>query len=348
MRIPPFIKPGDTIGITAPSFGATTEPYKTRFKYAVNEFKKRGYKIKTGATCKKHDGLGISTKPEIAAQELEDFYTDPEVKAIISCGGGGLMCETVGMLNWDKIKKAPPKWFMGYSDNTNFIFPLATLCNTAGIYGHCITGFGKEWEEAEEQNLALLEGRTQLVHGYKKFQLPEAGTEAKEENPLTPYILTEKKKLRVYMPALQKCTAPAELTLNGTLLGGCLDVLVGLSGTTLDGVKKFLKTHEKIIWALEACDYNPMDIRRAMWHLDQCGWFENAAGFVIGRPLAAFREKMMGVDQYNAVTDILSRHKVPVIMDADIGHIAPTMPLVIGADAEVTIHGHEISVRHLF
>ena len=143
MKTPPFIAPGDTIGITAPSFGATTEPYKTRFKEAVKILKSMGYKIKIGSTCKMHNGLGISTKPEVAAKELEEFYLDKEVKAIISCGGGELMCETVSALNWEKIKNAPPKWFMGYSDNTNFIFPLVTKCNVPAIYGHCITGFGK-------------------------------------------------------------------------------------------------------------------------------------------------------------------------------------------------------------
>ena len=51
MKRPEFIKAGDTIGVTAPSFGATTEPYKSLFKSAIENLKKRGYKIKTGKTC---------------------------------------------------------------------------------------------------------------------------------------------------------------------------------------------------------------------------------------------------------------------------------------------------------
>lgn len=347
MRIPKFLKPGDTIGITAPSFGATTEPYVTRFKEAVRLFKQEGFKIKIGSTCRKHDGLGISTKPEIAAKELEDFYLDSQVDAIISCGGGELMCETVGFLDFEKIKKARPKWFMGYSDNTNFEFPLATICNTASIYGHCISGFGKPWEESEKESIALLTGSSKSVQGFEKFQLPEVGTEAKEANPISSYICTEKKVLRNYLPVsggLKKIKSTEEIKIKGTLLGGCLDVLENLCGTKLDAVKAFKKKHEKIIWVLEACDYNPMGIRRAMWHLDQCGWFEQTAGFVIGRPLASFRSEMMGVDSYNAVTDIVSKYRVPVIMDADVGHIAPTMPLVIGAEALVEAKGNKISV----
>ena len=350
MRIPSFIKPGDTIGITAPSFGATTEPYITRFKEAVRLLKNEGFKIKIGATCKKHDGLGISSKPEVCARELEDFYLDPEVKAIISCGGGELMCETIGFVDWKKIKSAKPKWFMGYSDNTNFLYPLSTLCGVPGIYGHCITGFGKPWEESEVESINLLTGKNLTTHGFKMFQLPEAGTEAKEDNPLSPYICTEKKILKNFLPIdgmIKKVPSSKEVSMEGTLLGGCLDVLVGLSGTPLDGIKSFSKKNEKIIWVLEACDYNPMDIRRAMWHLDELGWFKNASGFLIGRPLAAFREEMMGVDAYNAVTDLVAKYKVPVIMDADVGHIAPTMPLILGADARVRAKNNSLTVTHL-
>ena len=347
MRIPPSLKPGATIGITAPSFGATIEPYKTRFAEAIRLFRSRGYKVIIGETCSKSDGLGISTKPSVAAKELQDFYLNPDIQAIISCGGGELMCETVGCLNFEAIRQAPPKWFMGYSDNTNFIHPLVTLCDTAAIYGTTITGFGKPWEQPETAAVALLEGTSSTVHGYPLFQLLEAGTEAKEANPLSRYILTEKKKLRTYLPdsnGLRPAKKTERIRLEGLLLGGCLDVLNNLAGTKLDNQKTFNSHSGDIIWVLEACDYNPMDIRRALWHLDSCGWFESAKGFVIGRPLAAWQQEMMGVDQYNAVTDILGRHNIPIVMDADVGHISPAMPLVMGSKASVRVKGNSIEV----
>lgn len=351
MRIPGPLPQGGTIGITAPSFGATTEPYITRFKEAVRKLTEQGFKVKAGRTCFKSDGLGISTNPRAAARELERFYADPKIDAIISCGGGETMCETVSFLDWSVIKNSPPKWFMGYSDNTNFIFPLATLCGTAGIYGPCVTGFGKPWEQTENDSLALLTGSIRTVRGFRMFQPPETGTESKEGgDPLSPYILTERKTLRTYIPQngkLIKCGTGVSVSVTGTLLGGCLDVLCGLSGTPLDAVRRFKRTHRSIIWVLEACDYNPMEIRRALWHLGECGWFENAAAFLIGRPLAAWRQTVMGVDQYNAVTDMLARYRAPVIMDADVGHIPPVMPLVIGADAAVTAKGNNLTVEHM-
>ena len=39
----------------------------------------------------------------------------------------------IGIEDFEKIRQEEPKWFMGYSDNTNLLFLLATLCDTAGI-----------------------------------------------------------------------------------------------------------------------------------------------------------------------------------------------------------------------
>ncbi|MBP5489500.1 MAG: LD-carboxypeptidase, partial [Lachnospiraceae bacterium] len=46
--------------------------------------------------------------------------------------------------------------------------------------------------------------------------------------------------------------------------------------------------------------------------------------------------EMMGLDQYRAVTDVLGGFGVPIVMDADIGHLPPAMPLLMGSYASVT------------
>ena len=347
MKRPPFIKPGDVIGITAPSFGAGTEPYISRFNSALQKFKERGYKIKTGRTCFKSDGLGISTKPEICGKELTDFYLNPEIKAIISCGGGELMCESMSFVDFDAIKKAKPKWFLGYSDNTNFLYPLATKCSVMGIYGPTITGFGKEWEKPEFDVLDLLEGRINSVQGYDKFQSPQA--EEKITDYLSKYIFDQDKILTAFVPSggkLKKASSSRTIEADGILLGGCLDVINNLIATQFDGCKKIAASGKKIIWALEACDLNPMDIRRSLWHMDNLGMFNTASAFIFGRPLGAWQQNLMGVNQYNAVTDILGKYMKPLILDCDFGHIDPAMPLVIGSETNLYVKGNNITLSY--
>ena len=350
MRFPDFIKRGNTIAIAAPSFGAASEPYKTRLEHAVKTFESRGYNVIIGDCCLKSDGLGISTDPKVAAAELENFYTNDKISAIFSCGGGEMMCETLSFIDFDRIKSAKPKWFIGFSDNTNFIFPLATMCGTAGIYAQNAAGFGKAWEKSEEDTFNLLEGSCLCVHGYEKFQNPlkEPPISPQEKDPLAPYDLNDTKILTSFVSKNGKlCRAePGEkIRFSGVLLGGCLDVLVTLSGTRFDTVKSFNNRGEKTVWVLEACDYNPSDIRRAFWHLRESGWFKNASGFIIGRPLAAFGQEIFGINRFNAVTDILNNFNVPVIFDADVGHIPPAMPLIIGSKADVFVQDNDISIK---
>jgi muramoyltetrapeptide carboxypeptidase LdcA involved in peptidoglycan recycling len=55
---------------------------------------------------------------------------------------------------------------------------------------------------------------------------------------------------------------------------------------------------------------------------------------------------MFGIDQYRAVTELLAEFKVPVIMDLDIGHLPPMMPIVCGATADVTVDGNHIGIGY--
>ena len=349
IKIPPFIKEKDSIGITAPSFGCTTEPYISKYNTAKELLEEKEYTLKCGETVSQSDGLGISTDPRICARELEEFYADPSVRAIISAGGGEMMCETAGYIDFDRISKADPKWFMGYSDNTNFIFPLVTICHTAAIYGPCISGFGKKWEQSEIDAFRILEGKTKHIQGYPMFQRPEDDVSPDKDLKNYTYSLKSKKVLSSYIPKggkLYRNDSEEKIEMQGILLGGCLDVLANLCGTKLDRVKEFKDYigNDKIIWVLESCDANPMELRRQVWHLRNAGWFDGAAGFLVGRPLSAFEQEMMGVNQYNAVTDILTDLGVPVIMDCDIGHVDPAMPLVMGSKAKIYAKGNEIDI----
>lgn len=340
IRIPPSIEKGCTIAVTAPSFGCTTEPYTSRFFVARKKFESLGYKISAGETVFRSDGKGISTDPQRAAKELEDFYCSSENSAVISAGGGELMCETAGFIDFERIAEAKPKWFMGYSDNTNFLFPLVTKCRTAAIYGPTITGFGKKWEKPELYSVGLLEGKIKESSGFEKFQLPQNDSSSTDNLENSTYRLTEEKVLKIF----PEKSGPVRM--EGILLGGCLDVLSNLCGTTLDDVEKFNRDAEKVIWILESCDGNPAEIRRQVWHLKNAGWFSKASGFLIGRPLASLGKEIFGINQYNAAADILSELNCPIVMDADVGHVDPAVPFAMGIFAEISADSHNFTVKY--
>ena len=337
MRYGKFLEDGGTIGFVAPSFGCNIEPYFSGFNHAQEVFEDQDYRLVFGVNVYEGSGIGISNKPEICAREFMDGYLDPESDILISCGGGELMCEILDDVDFKAIAQAPPKWFMGYSDNTNLTFLLATLCDTASVYGPCAATFGmKIWHECLYDAMGILRGEVHKVRGY---DLWEKESLKDEDHPLEPYHLTEPKILTYYPENVKGCT------MEGRLLGGCLDTLVTLSGTKYDKVADFNERYKEdgIIWFLEACDLNVFSIRRALWQLDHNGWLSQTKGFLFGRPYNG--EPMFGLDQYKAVTDILGKYDVPIIMDVDLGHIPPAMPLVCGSYARVRAKGNDISVE---
>lgn len=334
MRYPEFLKNNGTIGFVAPSFGCNIEPYKSAFNNALRRLGDMGYNTELGPNCYEGSGIGISNTPIKCAAEINELYLSDSNDVLISCGGGELMCEVVSHIDFEALNNAQPKWYMGYSDNTNLTYLLTTICDTASIYGPCAAAFGMEpWHEAISDAFDLICGRKLTMTGYDMW---EKESLKDEEHPLVPYNTTEKRIIKGF---------PESFKTSGRLIGGCMDCLVNLIGTRFDKTADFLERYKQdgFIWFLEACDLNMMSIRRAMWQMDEAGWFKYAKGFMIGRPLA-FGQDMFGLDQYEAVLGIIGKYNVPVVMDVDIGHLAPMMPLICGSMADVKVNGQSLEV----
>lgn len=355
MKYPKFLPEKGTIGFVAPSFGCNTEPYKTAFDSALDKFKALGHGLDLGPNCYEGKGIGISNTPEACGKELTEYYCSKNNDVLMSVGGGELMCETMSCVDFDAIKAAEPKWYMGYSDNTNMTFLLTTLCDTAAIYGPCAQTFGMEpWDASLQDTYDLLCGKKKTVSGYERW---EKESLKDKDHPLVPYNLTEERNVRVFVPQGEKefCSywgkekAQENVRMEGRLIGGCMDCLVNLLGTKFDDVKGFNRCYKEdgIIWFMESCELNVMSIRRAIWQMKNAGWFEYVKGFLIGRPML-FGQDIMGLDQYHAVVDLLEEYNVPIIMDLDIGHLAPMMPIVSGAYAEVTVKGNDITISYQY
>ncbi|MCR5491771.1 MAG: LD-carboxypeptidase [Bacilli bacterium] len=320
-RTPPYLHPGDGISLVAPSFGCTTEPYLTRLNAAIKRLEKAGYKIKIGKNVYRADGVCSSASPEERVQEFMEAYLDPETKLVLSVGGGELMDEMLPHFDFEAIKNADPKWFMGFSDNANLTLPLTVLADVKTIYGPNAPSFyEKPFRASAKDALAMLAGEKHFID-YPKWTF---GTKKTDPILWRPRFNRE----RIITPYLYD--GPRE----GTLLGGCLDPIVNLLGTKYVDIKPFLEAHpEGIIWYFEACDLNVLSLRRALFELRESGWFSNAKMFIFGRHLSA-RFPIMGVDRFNAATDTLGN--IPMLFDVSLGHIGPSMPMLNGEKCRVS------------
>ena len=342
MKYPKNLRKNDIIGFIAPSFGCAIEPYETAFRNSLIKWTNLGYRYKLGPNCFENKGIGISNDPKKCGEEVNEAFLDTEISCIISCGGGELMCEILDDIDFQLIISQEPKWFMGYSDNTNLTFLLTTICDMASIYGPCAAAFGMEpWHESIVDAYQLLQGNKMIFEGY---ELWEKESLKNENNPLSPYNVTEKRDLKLYLG--KKYATKVEM--KGRLLGGCLDCLSNLIGTKYDQVEKFIDNYQEdgIVWFLEACELNVFSIRRALWQMEQANWFKNVSGFLIGRPLMG--EAIMNLDHIHAVIDILGKYNVPIILDMDLGHVAPMIPIVNGSIGVIQAEGDKMSLAMEF
>lgn len=113
--IPPLLRSGDTIAITAPASGCTLWELQS----TVNFFKKMNCKVKIGDTIinrnKKYRYL--SNDDKIRAKEFQEFAENPEVRAIVAARGGYGSIRLLNHLDYNLILK-DPKIYLGFSDIT--------------------------------------------------------------------------------------------------------------------------------------------------------------------------------------------------------------------------------------
>ncbi len=335
-----FLKKNGKISLVAPSFGCASEPYKTRLDKAIENLKKLGYKIDIGPNCYLAKVNTRSNKASLCAKEIMNAFTS-DSDCIISVGGGETMMEILPYIKFDEIKKMNHKFFVGFSDNTNLTFTLTILSDFMTIYGVCAPSFAFKQEFDNKDTLDLLTGKIKATKGYPSFNLKRDESFDPVLEPLKEIKYDEPKVLR-YHPK------NTDLNIEGRLLGGCLDCLVNLCGTKFDKTKEYLEKYKNdgFIWFLESCDLNSISIERALFQLKEAGWFKYVKGFIFGRPLH-YKEKMFNQDHYRSIRNVINKLKVPYVIDADLGHLSPTMPIVTGAKANVRTENGNIFIEYL-
>ncbi|TMI63379.1 MAG: LD-carboxypeptidase [Bacteroidetes bacterium] len=112
-QIPPYLQPGDTIGIVCPAGYMQFENAQT----CIDTLLQWGYKVKTGKTLGSTSQNYFSGTDEERLKDFQEMLDDEEVSAVL-CGRGGYgMTRIIDRINFKKFRKNP-KWVIGFSDIT--------------------------------------------------------------------------------------------------------------------------------------------------------------------------------------------------------------------------------------
>lgn len=324
MIYPLPIKQGDTIGITAPSDGITETLEINRLDNAIRNFKLIGYNIKE-TTNVRMSHIGRSSSAKQRAIQFENLLQDESVSFIITATGGDFLLEMLSQIDVEVIKNNP-KWIQGYSDPTSLLFYITTKLDIATIYANNFKTFGMEkWHKSLEDNLKILNGNNIEQKSFDKYEQKELEKVIGNEG----YNLDSD----VYWKIISKENS---IDITGRLIGGCLDCLSDcIFGTKFDNTVNFIEKYKAdgIIWYFDNCELTSEQLVRAMWKFKNAGWFKYAKCIVFGRPL--FEKSCYNVSYEQAIQTSLKELNIPIIINADVGHVSPRMTFINGGIAQL-------------
>lgn len=337
ISFPDIVTQNSKIGVTAMSSGLNDERGMIKLKSAIKNFTNKGFEIVETDNVRNGAKLVSGNAMNRANEFLELWQREDIPYIIVACGGEFLM-ETLPYLhqNKDIISSQKSKWVQGFSDVSLLNFYLTTNYNFATIHANSFSSYAMvPWDQSLETPLDFVTNNTELLQ--KNFNFYEKERDRSAGAECNPYRLTEKvtyKNLYQEQP----------VKFSGRLIGGCMDVLKVLIGTPMDNTKAFCeKFEEGMIWYLENCEMTVTDIKRTLWQMKHAGWFQNTRGFIFGRTNA--KENIDDFSYEDALHDVLDELNVPIIYEADFGHVAPQWTLINGAFAEFEYEDGKASLK---
>lgn len=336
MIIYPRLQNRATIGVTAPSSGLRPDQ-RHLGEQAAERLRAAGFQVTIGDTLwTQHKAK--SAPAAVRAAEWMGMMTDETIHAIIPPWGGELLIEILPYIDFADL---PPKWLLGYSDTSVLLLAFTLATGIATAHGvNLIDLRGETSDETTARWLDVLRtgsGGSVFQHSSRLYQRE---WNFDEPSPCV-YHLTE--------PTEWKTTRGQPVRMEGRLLGGCVDVIRHLVGTSYGDVASFRSEQigdDPIVWYLENCELGSADLRRSLVQMRVAGWFEGCAGLLFGRSSAGEAvEDYTTLDIYKELEDELG---VPLVYDIDCGHVPPQITFVNGAYAEIETDGGKGTITQHF
>lgn len=295
------LKKGDTIGIIAPASCTSYE----KVLEAKKNIENMGYRVILGE-CTKKAWYSYAGTDEERAKEINDFFKNKEIDAII-CMRGGYGCNRLVELVDFQIIKENPKIFIGYSDITTLHMAINEKTGLVTFHGpmavsNFLNGYNEETYRHFMEVLSVPQEKRELKNFSKNLEIINSG----------------------------KC--------QGKIVGGNLATLIATLGTEYD-----LDYNGKILF-LEEIGEKTYKIDRFLNQLKKHGVFEKIKGVILGdfRNCPPDSEKDMSLLEvfYDYFRDL----RKPVVFNFESGHSEPMLTLPLGALCEIDGDNRKITI----
>ncbi|WP_433338328.1 S66 peptidase family protein [Spirillospora sp. CA-294931] len=181
------------------------------------------------------------------AADLQHAWCDPSVRAVICARGGYGATRVLPLLDWDALAAAGPKLLHGFSDVTALHLAFGRRLGVTTTFGPMLGALGGAAEYSADDRALALAGLRSVLFGTAER-----------------LVITGDRALR---------PGRAE----GPLTGGTLALIAAMLGTP----DAPLPAEGRVVF-LEDIGEEPYRVDRMLTQLLQAGWFDGAAGIVLG------------------------------------------------------------------
>lgn len=264
--------------------------------------------------------------PEKRAEDLMEAFRDPSIKGIFCCIGGSESIRLLPFIDFAVIKRNP-KIFIGYSDTTITHF----MCMKAGIssiYGPAIM---TDFAENVSMSDYTIDWLNKVLFSGEVIGNIEQSTDWTSEH--LAWDIENKNTRRKFTENNGYQLLQGEGTVQGRLIGGCIEVLEFMKGTELfPPVEAF----DDAILFLETSEETPIPTVVEYWlrNYGAMGVLKGIKGIIFGKPL-----NEMYFEEYKVVIiKVLGeygRSDLPVLYNLSFGHCEPKCCIPYGALGEI-------------
>lgn len=330
MKTPPRLKKGDRVAVLSPSAGLPAifpHVYELGLKRIRDVF---------GLEPVEFPSTRKMASPEARADDINAAFADPLIKAIFATIGGNDQMRVLPHLD-QKLIAAHPKSFVGYSDNTNLQLLLWNLGIISYYGANVMTQFGMQGKmhdyTVRSIQKALFEDEVGEVH---------ASSEWTDEDLPWDDPANLQKNRTLYSNAGWEWHQYEGKTVEGTLWGGCLEVLEMHLLT-----RSYLPSPEKLsdaILFVETSEEMPTEgfVYRFFAAMAELGFLQKFKALLVGRPKAQFCGKFPTegrapfiAHQKQAIKRALKDYRCDLltVFNVDFGHTDPQILLPNGGRA---------------
>lgn len=327
MLKPKHLSPGNTVAIVSLSRGMLGEPEFIHKFYIAKQRLEQDYRLKVVAMPNALKGMDyLYRHPEARAADLMEAFRNPEIKAIFNAIGGDDTIRLLPYIDFDVIR-SNPKIFTGFSDTTTNHFML----HHAGLvsyYGASVMNNFSEYVRINDYTRRMIEQT--LFDPQPTLEIPSA-----------PYWYDDEDEKIWWSEAnqhIQKPYHPEEIgyellqgsgIVEGELLGGCIDVMVEVTGTPIWPNKEGWRDKILILETSEedmSCDMLTWMLR----NFQAQGLFDAIKGILVGKP--ARRSKYEPYKEvYRKVVGFEANHpELPILYNVNFGHAEPIGVIPLG------------------